>query len=104
MRLKERELTTVEIAARVCARGALGSVIEGFSDERKAVRASILPEDVSFSTGESGLKTGGALRLIIPKDVSVSEGDGLWMDGALYVVASVRRWRAHAELACVRRQ
>ena len=101
MRLKERELVTIEIAPRVCVKGALGSVNAGFG-ERKAVRASVLPENRAFSIRESGLVSGAALRIIVPKDIFVSEGDGVWVSGEAYTVSSVCRWRAHAELTCAK--
>lgn len=103
MRLKERELAAVEIAPRVCVKGALGSVTAGFG-ERICVRASVLPDDQAFSAGEGGLKSGERLAVIVPKDIPVSEGDGLFMDGKAYKILSVRNWRAHRELTCARLQ
>ena len=103
MRLKERSLVTVEIAPRVCVKGALGSVTAGFG-ERICVRASVLPDDQAFSAGEGGLESGEGLVAIISKDVSVSEGDGLFTDGKVYEILSVRSWRAHRELTCARLQ
>ena len=104
MRLKERELIAVEIAPRVCVKGALGSLTEAFSDQKTIVRASVLPESRAYSAGEGGLKSGKGLKIIIPKDISVSEGDGVWVNGELYVISFVCRWRAHAELECVKKQ
>ena len=101
MRLRERDLVTIRIAPRVCVKGALGSVSAGFG-ERKAVRASVLPENRAISIRESGLASGAALRIIIPKDTAVSEGDGVWLNGEAYTVSSVCRWRAHAELTCAK--
>ena len=101
MRLKERETVTVQIAPRVCVKGPLGSVTADFG-ERTAVRASVLPADRPFSAGGSGLASGEGIAVIIPKDIPVSEGDGLFLDGKSYEIRSVRRWRAHAELECAK--
>ena len=57
MRLKERELAAVEIAPRVCVKGALGSVTADFG-ERICVRASVLPDDQAFSAGEVQIHKG----------------------------------------------
>ena len=103
MRLKERELVMVEIAPRVCVKGALGSATADFG-EKTCVRASVLPDDQAFSAGEGGLKSGEGLAVIIPKDIPVSEGDGLFADGKVYEILSVRSWRAHRELTCARIQ
>ncbi len=101
MRLKERELSTVQIAPRACVKGPLGSVTAAFG-EKTDVRASVLPGDKVFSAGEGGLKSGEGITVIIPKDIPVSEGDGLFLDGKTYEVQSVRKWRAHAELECAK--
>jgi len=102
MRLKERERIAVEIAARACVEGPLGSVSSGFSDERIRVRASVLPESGAYGIRENGLKSGEGLRLLVPADSVVSEGDGVWVEGKGYEVISVRKWRAHAELECAK--
>ena len=103
MRLKERELVLIEIAPRVCVRGALGGVTEGFG-EKTSVRGSVLPEDKPFSIGKAGLKGGEAIRIIVPVDTPVSAGDGVFTGGEVYVVSSVRHWRAHIEMECVKMQ
>jgi len=103
MRLKERQLLEVEIARRVCKTGALGSVTEAFSEEKIRVRASVLPESGAYSVQDGGLKSGKGLRIIVPKDTPVSDGDGVWLDGEMYVVSSVHAWRAHTELDCAHR-
>ena len=102
MRLKERELVRIEIAERACEKGPLGGVTEAFGD-KISVRASVLPEDKAFSVREGGLRGGEAVKIIIPKDVSVSAGDGVFMDGDTYVVSFVRCWRAHTELECAKK-
>ena len=99
MRLKERELVTVQIAPRVCVKGALGSVTAGFG-EKISVRASVLPENRAYSQSDAGIKSGEAIRIIIPKDAPVSEGDGVWLDGRQYAVSAAHKWRAHTELEC----
>ena len=101
MRLKERQLLEVEIAPRACVKGALGSVTEGFG-EKVSVRASVLPQSGACSVQEGGLKSGKGLKIIIPKDIPVSEGDGVWLGGEMYTVSSVHAWRAHAELDCAK--
>lgn len=99
MRLKERELVTVEIAPRACVKGALGSVNAGFG-EKASVRASVLPDHQICRPGEGGLVSGAAVRIIIPGDVCVCEGDGVWLDGRQYTVSAAHKWRAHTELEC----
>ena len=102
MRLKERQLVTVEIAPRVCVKGPLGSVTEAFG-EKVSVRASVLPENRAYAQSDAGIRSGEAVKIIIPKDVTVSAGDGVFMDGAIYVVSSVQKWRAHIELECAKK-
>lgn len=100
MRLAEKRLVQVEIAPRMVSRGNLGGRAEGFSPERIPVRASILPEEGRMGADVRGLSTGERLRLLVPADTRVQVGDGVVMEGGMYIVLSVARWSAHLELEC----
>lgn len=64
------------------------------------MRASILPEEGRLEADVRGLKSGERLRLLVPADTKVQVGDGVSMDGGMYLVLSVARWSAHLELEC----
>jgi hypothetical protein len=81
-------------------RGELGGRAEVFSGDRIPVRASVLPEEGRLDADGRGLKSGERLRLLVPADTRVQVGDGVAMDGRMYLVLSVARWSAHLELEC----
>lgn len=100
MRLKERTLREISIAPRIQRTGALGGRAEAFSGEVIPVRASVLPGNGGLFSGEKGLSSGEKLSLLVPADTRVQAGDGAWVEDALYIVSSVRRWTGHLELSC----
>lgn len=102
MRLKQRELSEIRIAPRICALGALGSVREGFSDETTAVFAHVLPNGDAFDRMDGGLKDNDGVRILAQSDVSVQVGDGVIVQDTLYVVQSAKKWRAHIDLICAK--
>ena len=100
MRLKERSLTEIAIAARVEKSGELGGVSEGFSGERTMVRGSVLPAGGSLDVGEKGLSSGTELRILVPADTAVQPGDALFIGDARWIVKAVECWSAHLEIRC----
>ncbi|MBQ8508248.1 MAG: hypothetical protein IJ466_12570 [Clostridia bacterium] len=100
MRLIERTLREISIAPRMERIGSLGGRAEGFSEEMTTVRGAVLPESGALSTGEKGLHSGAAIRLLVPADAQVKIGDGAWVEGSMYIVSAVRRWTGHLELEC----
>lgn len=100
MRLKERTLTDVQLARRVCVPGALGGMAEAFSGETLSLRASVLPDGGELAVDEKGASDGARLRLLLPADARAACGDGVWVNGALWRIIAVRRWTAHVEWIC----
>ena len=49
MRLKERQLVSIEIAPRACVKGALDSVTEGFGEKTKLSARAICSRSGSFT-------------------------------------------------------
>ena len=73
MRLLERKLRTIQIAARqVHADGT-----EGFSEERTKVRARIVPVAGGLESRKSGLLNAQTVCLLLPADCAISAGDGV---------------------------
>ena len=100
MRLAERTRLRVELTTRNCAAGALGGRAEGFSGERTAVWASVLPESGRLEALQRGAAGRDRLRLLVPADARVACGDGAFVRDRMYRVTSVQRWTAHLELEC----
>ena len=100
MRLRERELTEAHLVRRISEPGPLGSRPEAFSRERTPFRASVLPESGRMQAETCGLSSGKRLRLLTDMGLDAKAGDGVWLDGAFYVILSVGRWTAHQELEC----
>ena len=100
MRLRERELITAELAKRTDVPGPMGGRPEVFSEEKTAFRASLLFEDGGLETTPRGLVSGEKIRLLAPAGLDVQAGDGVYVEGRLYAVLSVKKWTAHRELVC----
>ena len=103
MRLMERTLKEIAIARRVESKGYLGGRAEAFSGERTLVRGSVLPENGELQVGEAGLSSGKKIRLLVPADTAVQEGDAAYVDEGMFIVKSVSPWTAHLELTCAAR-
>lgn len=100
MRLTERTLQPVSIHARVTAAGASGGRARALSSGGVNVRASVLPEGGEISARERGDVRADRLRLLVPEDTTVAAGDGVSVNGRMYIAACVNRWQAHLELIC----
>lgn len=100
MRLHERTLIHAELAPRIRETGALGGLAEHFSTERIPIRASRIPEGGGIAARQRGAANGAQLRLLVPADVQVAAGDGVWVEGRLWRIAAVESWMAHRELVC----
>lgn len=114
MRLLERTLTVVRIAARGVQADARGCERATFDLEHTAVaRACVLP--VSNTLGERrngiadeafGVCNAGARRLLFPKDTAISVGDGVLFSGeetVRWVCTRVDDWSMHREVRLERR-
>lgn len=100
MRLKERTLITIEIAPRIESTDALGGRSEAFSQQHISLRASCLPECDDLKIGENGLKNGEGVKLLVPGDAQVKQGDAVLIGEKQYIVRRVARWTAHTEIEC----
>ena len=100
MRLVERTLARLEIAPRISKAGALGSRMQAFSDERIAVRGSILPLKGRLEAQRSGLCAIDRRRVLVPADTPVHPGDAVVIGGKCFTVGHIERWRGHLELDC----
>lgn len=100
MRLLERTLVKVEIAPRIRKMGALGSRSQAFSEQRTAVRASVLPEEGRLHMNKSGICAHDCRRVLVPLDAPVTEGDALVIDGKFFTVLYIKRWQSHMALTC----
>ena len=100
MRLLERTLVKAEIAPRIHKTGALGSRMQAFSDERIAVRASILPEKGGLDAQRSGLNAHERRRVLVPVDTPVRLGDAVVIGGEYFTVVNIERWQSHMALNC----
>ena len=100
MRLHERTLKEVRIAARRPETDALGGQAEGFSTEEQIIRACLLPEDGGLKRTDGGMVSSACIRLLLPADAAVHAGDGAYVDGRAYLVEAVQPWTAHQEAIC----
>ena len=100
MRLKERTLVSIELAPRVEATDALGGRNEAFSQQHISLRASVLPECDDLMIAENGLRDGEAVKLLIPADAQVKQGDAVLIGQRRYLVRRIARWTAHTEIEC----
>jgi len=96
----ERTLVKVEIAPRIRRTGALGSWMQAFSDERIAVRASVLPKEGRLDMQRSGLHALERRRVLVPADTPVQLGDAVVIGGEYFTVGNIERWQAHMALDC----
>lgn len=105
MRLLERTLKEIQIAPAQAKEDGLGACVEGFSDERIAARASIIPERGEIQAHESGRSDGQALRLLTAKDTPIRVGDGVCLDGddVLWRCTGVEAWSAHLSVRLEKR-
>lgn len=97
MRLLERTLREVLIAPRQVSTDALGARLEGFSQEKRRVRASVIPSTEGLRAHESGLLRPQTMCLLLAADAQVNVGDGVCIDGEApeWRCAQVERWSAH---------
>ena len=105
MRLVERTLRSVQIAPRSVQTDSLGGVIEQFSDNRISVRCVAVPGGNtlnyaanSLNPMEHGVFLRQNLKLLMPRNTSVSAGDGICMDGEAqpgWRCVAVEKWSGH---------
>lgn len=97
MRLLERTLKWVKIAPRAVSTDALGGRIEGFSEDRAAVRASVIPSTGGMENRETGAREVQTMCLLMPLDASVAVGDGVCVgqEEPEWRCVEVQRWSAH---------
>lgn len=97
MRLLERTLKWIEIAPRAAAKDALGGVAEGFSDEHRAVRASVIPSAGGIHDHAAGMIRTQSMCLLMPQDTQIDVGDGVCVESEKpnWRCVSVQRWSAH---------
>lgn len=100
MRLKESTLTMVYLAPRADVRGDLGSLSEGYSDDRIPLRAAVLPNGGSLAVQERGAADRAKLRLLVPGDAKARCGDSVQIGDMLWRITAVQKWSAHIELEC----
>lgn len=97
MRLLERTLKSIEIAPRAVAVDALGGAAEGFSSERRPVRASVIPSTGGLVDRAAGVERAQTMCLLMPLDAGIEAGDGVCVDADQpnWRCVSVQRWSAH---------
>ncbi len=96
----ERTLQMITIHARTAAAGAMGGRAITLSPVGTEVRASVLPDGGDAAVTERGCAHAERIHLLVSDDVQVSAGDGAAVNGRMYIVRAVNRWRAHLELIC----
>lgn len=105
MRLLERTLKEIQIAPAEVKEDSLGACVEGFSENRIAARASVIPERGEMQAHESGRSDGRALRLLMALDAPIRVGDGVCLEdgGVLWRCVSVEAWSAHLSVRLEKR-
>lgn len=104
MRLLERTLQWVSIAPREVKTDALGAQVEGFSEQRRPARASVIPSTGTVSRQEAGLVQTQTLCLLFPGDVDIAPGDGICLGDQTprWRCVDVQRWSAHCAVSAER--
>ena len=100
----ERTLQMISIHARMHAAGAAGGRARVLSAEGVPVRASVLPDGGEANPTQRGDVHVNRVRLLVSRDTRVAEGDGVSLNGRMYIVRSINRWCAHLELICEERK
>lgn len=97
MRFFERTLKWIEIAPRVVKVDGLGGGVEGFSDEHRPVRASVIPSTGGLLDRESGVVRTQTMCLLMPKDAAIEVGDGVCVESQKpqWRCTCVQRWSEH---------
>lgn len=98
MRLLERTLQWIDIAPRAVAIDGLGGAVEAFSDDRRAVRASVIPSTGGLVSRAAGVEQAQTMCLLMPLDMQIEVGDGVCTEGSVepqWRCVSVQRWSAH---------
>ena len=97
MRLLERTLQWIDIAPRAVAIDGLGGAVEAFSDDRRAVRASVIPSTGGLKDRAAGVQAVQTMCLLLPLDAGIAPGDGVCVDAAQpnWRCVCVQRWSAH---------
>ena len=104
MRLLERTLKWVSIAPRVVTADALGGVVEGFSGQRRPVRASVIPSTAGLVNHVTGLCEVQSMCLLMPVDAEIAVGDGVCVDAdePEWRCVEVAQWSAHCAVRVAR--
>jgi len=106
VRLLERTLKPVYIAPGLAQADALGGVHRVFSDERVAVRASLIPAEGAMERREAGLEADARCLALMPLDAPIAPGDGVSgrpSGEPEWLCVDVRTWSAHIAASLVRR-
>ena len=104
MRRVERTLKWVSIAPRAVAADALGGVVEGFSEQRRRVRASVIPSTGGLVNHATGLREVQSMCLLMPVDAEIAVGDGVCVDAdePEWRCVEVAQWSAHCAVRVAR--
>ena len=97
MRFFERTLKWIDIAPRAVVKDGLGGGVEGFSAERRPVRASVIPSTGGLRDRESGVVRTQTMCLLMPRDAAIEAGDGVCVDSETpnWRCVCVQKWSAH---------
>ena len=97
MRFYERTLKWINIAPRAVRVDGLGGGVEMFSEERRPVRASVIPSTGGLRDREAGVERVQTMCLLMPQDAPIDVGDGVCVDAQKpnWRCVSVQRWSAH---------
>ena len=97
MRLLERTLKWIDIAPRSVAKDGMGGGVEDFSDERFAVRASVIPSTGGMRDRAAGIERVQTMCLLMPKDVRIDVGDGVCVDSEKpdWRCVGIQKWSEH---------
>ena len=106
MRLLERTLKQLYICPALTATDALGAKTRAFSDERIAVRASLIPAEGALEAAEPGLVSRKRCLALMSADAPLVAGDGVAESAAgepEWLCTDVRGWTAHLAASLERR-
>lgn len=106
MRLLERTLSRLYIAPGRTEADALGGVRRVFSEERRSVRASVIPDEGALERSEFGLVPQKRCLALMPLDARIAAGDGVAESAGgepEWLCTDVQRWSAHLAARLERR-
>ena len=94
----------MSIAPRAVEADALGGVVEGFSEQRRRVRASVIPSTGGLVNHVTGLREVQSMCLLMPVDAEIAVGDGVCVDAyePEWRCVEVAQWSAHRAVRVAR--